>query len=87
MCVCASEVPCLPRLNIPCCICTSTLAPPSLPHFPVLYSMYFPQDVLGVCVCCTFLLAIRVHSLRTASIVLAMFFAYDVFMVGAASGA
>ena len=40
------------------------------------------QDALGVCLCASFLLAIRVHSLRTAALTLVMFFVYDVFMVG-----
>ena len=39
------------------------------------------QDVLAISIACVFLLTVRVGSLRTATLLLCLFFVYDVFMV------
>ena len=46
-----------------------------------LTGSYVLQDFLATLICCVFLKQVRVTTLRTASLVLAAFFAYDVFMV------
>jgi len=46
-----------------------------------LSGSYVLQDFLAILICCVFLKQVRVTTLRTASLVLAAFFSYDVFMV------
>jgi len=42
---------------------------------------WLPQDAFGVALCCMFLLQLQLNGLRDACVLLALFFAYDVFMV------
>lgn len=39
------------------------------------------QDIFGICLCCLFLLQIRLATLRTATIALTAFFCWDIFAV------
>lgn len=39
------------------------------------------QDVFGACLCCLFLLQVRLPTLKTAAVLFVVFFAYDIFMV------
>lgn len=39
------------------------------------------QDALGIALCCIFLSTLKVPNLRTATILLSLFFVYDIFMV------
>jgi signal peptide peptidase-like protein 2B len=52
-----------------------------IPHPGEYFFFWFLQDVIGICMCITFLQVIQVNNIKVASILLIIAFFYDIFFV------